>query len=153
MCPDSARILGSPPLPLHASPRQTVGVPEYAELTLSDGATVRLALTAVGNTPTAAGSAPEGLPDEVGSEVLVGSGGRAAAVATATLRTVLSPLGPLLQEVHDTVTATPTPPDEINVEFGVQIGQDLKIGIVGSNGAASFTVAATWRTGPATGET
>ncbi|WP_328351760.1 hypothetical protein OG800_07940 [Streptomyces sp. NBC_00445] len=126
-------------------------MPEYTELTLADGAVVRLALAAVGEPPTATGSTPDGLPDEVGSEVLVSSGRRAAAVATGALRTVLSPLGPLLQEVHDTVTAAPNPPDEINVEFGVQIGQDLKIGIVGANGAASFTVAATWRTGPRQG--
>ncbi|MEK8173118.1 CU044_2847 family protein [Streptomyces sp. M19] len=56
------------------------------------------------------------------------------AVATDGLRAVLRPLGPLLQEVHDAVTAVPDPPHEISVEFGVQIGQDLRLGIVGGSG-------------------
>jgi hypothetical protein len=56
----------------------------------------------------------------------------AAALATDTLRAVLRPLGPLLQEVHDAVAAAPDRPQEINV----QVGQDLKLGIVGTGPAA-----------------
>ncbi|MDW6059016.1 CU044_2847 family protein [Streptomyces sp. FXJ1.4098] len=82
----------------------------------------------------------------MGGVTPVGRGSRAAAaLATDALRTVLRPLGPLLQEVHDAVRAAPNPPHEINVQFGVQVGQDLKLGIVGANGQASLTVSATWQ--------
>lgn len=72
-------------------------------------------------------------------------------LATDTLRAALRPLGPLLQEVHDAVASSERAPDEVSVEFGVQIGQDLKLGIVGSNGQASMKVSATWRLSSATG--
>ncbi|WP_405649325.1 CU044_2847 family protein [Streptomyces sp. NBC_00019] len=121
---------------------------DYTELTLTDGATVRLELAAVGDPPAAdSPCTTEELPDGFGTEVPVGTGrGRMATLATDALRTVLSPLGPLLQEVHDSVCAITDPPDEISVVFGVQIGQDLKIGIVGAQGQAAMTVSATWRT-------
>ncbi|WP_425444821.1 CU044_2847 family protein [Streptomyces milbemycinicus] len=82
---------------------------------------------------------------------MISCGGFAAALATDALRTVLRPLGPLLQEVHDAVCAAPNPPHEINVQFGVQVGQDLKLGIVGANGQASLTVSATWQLSAETG--
>ncbi|GDY57539.1 hypothetical protein SVIO_081620 [Streptomyces violaceusniger] len=69
----------------------------------------------------------------------------AAALAVEGLQAVLRPLGPLLQEVHNAVSAAPNPPDEIQVQFGVQVGQDLKLGIVGANGQASMTISATWQ--------
>ncbi|MFI7110306.1 CU044_2847 family protein [Nonomuraea sp. NPDC050227] len=123
-------------------------MPEYTELTLADGAAVRLELAAIGDSPGAAAHKAEDLPDGFGSEVLVGSGRRRTVqLAVDTLRTVLSPLGPLLQEVHDAAVSTANPPDELSVEFGVQIGQDLKIGIIGTQGQATMTVSATWRTG------
>jgi hypothetical protein len=59
-------------------------------------------------------------------------------------------LGPLLQEVHDAVTASPTPPREVNVTFGVELGQDLKLGIVSATGKAHLTVSATWQPGAGT---
>ncbi|WP_447035909.1 CU044_2847 family protein [Streptomyces sp. DSM 118878] len=37
------------------------------------------------------------------------------------------------------------PPTEITVIFGVQVGQDLKLGIVNGSGQAHLTVTATWR--------
>ena len=127
--------------------RHNDDVAEYTELTLADGAAVRLELTAVGEPPSTAAHETDDLPDGFGSEVLVGTGGRrTAALAADALRAVLRPLGPLLQEVHDSITSAADPPDEINVEFGVQIGQDLKIGIVGAKGQAAMTVSATWRT-------
>jgi hypothetical protein len=60
------------------------------------------------------------------------------------LRSALRPLGPLLEEVHTAVTATAHPPQHLTVEFGIQIGQDLKLGVVGANGQATMTVSATW---------
>ncbi|GGU70023.1 hypothetical protein GCM10010211_39550 [Streptomyces albospinus] len=86
------------------------------------------------------------LPDGMGPTVPVARGGAAAAAtAVAALHTTLRPLGPLLQEIHDAVTASERPPHEMSVQFGVQVGQDLKLGIVGANGQASLTITATWR--------
>lgn len=47
--------------------------------------------------------------------------------------------------MHDAIRGIPDPPHEISVDFGIQIGQDLKIGIVGANGQASMTISATWQ--------
>jgi Trypsin-co-occurring domain 1 len=84
------------------------------------------------------------LPEGFAGGLPVARGG-AAALAAGTLRGVLRPLGPLLQEVHDAVSAARDRPEEMSVSFGVQIGQDLKLGIVGASGQASMTVSATWR--------
>ncbi|MEU8826719.1 CU044_2847 family protein [Streptomyces sp. NPDC048636] len=111
---------------------------DYAEFPLPDGTPVRLELTPVA-TATPPAAPPAGVTP-------VSRAPRAATVlVTDGLRTVLRPLGPLLQEVHDAVSAAPDPPDEIQVQFGVQVGQDLKLGIVGANGQASLTISATWR--------
>ncbi|KAK1186327.1 CU044_2847 family protein [Streptomyces sp. NBS 14/10] len=127
---------------------------DYAEIVLADDTSVRLELAPVGTAPSGgpggeAGGPRPGRPGGiggVGGVTPVGRGSRAAAaLATDALRTVLRPLGPLLQEVHDAVRAAPNPPHEINVQFGVQVGQDLKLGIVGANGQASLTVSATWQ--------
>ncbi|MFF4803845.1 CU044_2847 family protein [Streptomyces sp. NPDC001351] len=117
---------------------------DYMEFTLDDGAQVRLELAPAGETE--AGDAD--LPDGIGGVTPVGRGARVGALATDALRSVLRPLGPLLQQVHDAVSGVPDPPQEISVAFGIQIGQDLKIGIVGANGHASMTVSATWRPQP-----
>ncbi|MEU5025685.1 CU044_2847 family protein [Streptomyces milbemycinicus] len=130
------------------------GVTDYAEIVLADDTSVRLELAPVGTAPSGgpggeAGGPRPGRPGGiggVGGVTPVGRGSRAAAaLATDALRTVLRPLGPLLQEVHDAVCAAPNPPHEINVQFGVQVGQDLKLGIVGANGQASLTISATWQ--------
>ena len=69
----------------------------------------------------------------------------AAAVAADALRTTLQPLGSLVQDVHDAVTTGATPPAEVSVTFGVQLGHDLRLGIVSGNGQAHLTVTATWK--------
>lgn len=82
----------------------------------------------------------------VGGVTPVGRGTRAAAaLADAGLGVVLQGLGSVLQDVHDAVRSAPQPPQEFTVQFGVQVGQDLKLGIVGVNGNASLTISATWR--------
>lgn len=130
------------------------GVTDYAEIVLADDTSVRLELAPVGTAPSGGPGGEAGGPRPsrpggvggVGGVTPVGRPSRAAAaLATDALRTVLRPLGPLLQEVHDAVCAAPNPPHEINVQFGVQVGQDLKLGIVGANGQASLTVSATWQ--------
>ncbi len=140
-----------------AAGRHNGSVPNHSELTLADGTSIRLELAPAHGAPQQAAPAgapapgPDGgaatdLPDGMGPAVPVARGGeRAAATAVAALRTTLRPLGPLLQEIHDAVTASEQPPDEMSVQFGVQVGQDLKLGIVGANGQASLTITATWR--------
>lgn len=121
------------------------------DLELDDGTPVRFLLTPPGGAPappppvTDDGDLPEGM----GRAVPVAAGGRAvASVAVGALRGALKPVGPLLQEVHDAVVATPEPPTELSVTFGVQVGQDLRLGIVGGSGQAHLTVTASWRPVP-----
>ncbi|MCX4585067.1 CU044_2847 family protein [Streptomyces sp. NBC_01481] len=125
-------------------------MPEYMELALSDGSQVRLELSGAGE-PLAVPSQGTGtadLPEGFGAARPVASGpGRAAALAADALRTALRPLGPLLDEVHGAVSASENPPQEITVAFGVEIGQDLKLGIVGANGKATMSISATWQSG------
>uniref|UniRef100_A0AAU2JW77 Trypsin-co-occurring domain-containing protein n=1 Tax=Streptomyces sp. NBC_00049 TaxID=2903617 RepID=A0AAU2JW77_9ACTN len=123
----------------------------FTELQLGDGTPVRFEVTSPAGTaevPAAPPVAETGgdLPEGMGHSVPVGRGGQAVATfAVETLRTALQPMGILLQEVHDAVTASPSPPHEVNVTFGVQVGHDLKLGIVGGNGQAHLTVSATWQ--------
>ncbi|AZM51635.1 hypothetical protein DMA15_02735 [Streptomyces sp. WAC 01529] len=127
---------------------------DYMEFTLDDGAQVRLELAAAGETPgavrgdTDAGAPDADLPGGISGVTPVGRGARVGAAATDALRTVLSPLGPILQQVHDAVRGIPDPPDQISVDFGIQVGQDLRLGIVGASGQASMTVSATWQLAP-----
>ncbi|UYQ65272.1 CU044_2847 family protein [Streptomyces peucetius] len=127
-------------------------MPEYLELDLA-GAALRVELADAGEpaaapVPDGAPEAPD-LPDGFGTATPVGRGRRAAELATDALRSTLRPLGPLLEEVHGAVAGTDNPPQELKVEFGLQIGQDLKLGIVGANGKATMTVSATWQHGTA----
>jgi hypothetical protein len=128
-------------------------VPQYAEIQLDPNTSVRLELAPVGvppqTAPTHGADADAAdLPDGISGAVPVGRAGAAASELTSeALRFTLRPLGPLLQEVHDSVSAIKNPPQEISVEFGVQIGQDLKLGIVGARGHASLTVTASWQVG------
>lgn len=113
--------------------------PAQQQLTLDDGTTVHFVLTE----PVPAGTT---VGDGLAPAIPVARGGRTiSALATDILRDTLRPLGPLVQEVHDAVTTARTPPNEIAVTFGVQIGQDLKLGIVNGSGNAHLTVTATWR--------
>ncbi|CCB77540.1 MULTISPECIES: CU044_2847 family protein [Streptomycetaceae] len=119
-------------------------MPQYAEIHLAPDTAVRLELAPVGEPPVT----PD-LPAGIAGSAPVGHGSAGvAAFASDALRRALTPLGPLLQQVHDSVTATADPPSEITVQFGVQIGQDLKLGIVGAAGQASMTVSATWQIEP-----
>ncbi|MEV7193571.1 CU044_2847 family protein [Streptomyces sp. NPDC093510] len=115
-------------------------MPEYLELDLA-GAALRVELADVGQP-----AEPGGLPDEFGVPAPVSTGGgRGVALAAGALRATLSPLGPLLDEVHASVSRAQEPPEEFTVEFGIEVGKDLKLGIVGLKGAATMTVSATWR--------
>ncbi|MCQ4043085.1 CU044_2847 family protein [Streptantibioticus rubrisoli] len=127
-------------------------MPQYAEIQLDPNTSVRLELAPVGVPPQPAPApGPEAdaadLPDGISGAVPVGRAGAASELTSEALRFTLRPLGPLLQEVHDSVSAIKNPPQEISVEFGVQIGQDLKLGIVGARGRASLTVTASWQVG------
>ncbi|MEU5599230.1 CU044_2847 family protein [Streptomyces sp. NPDC020298] len=114
------------------------------EFPLVDGTTVRFLITQEGQSA----SEEESFPDDIGPLVPVARRGQVvAAVAADVLRTTLKPLGPLVQEVHDAVSVGPTPPTEVVVTFGVQLGQDLKLGVVNGSGQAHLTVTATWKPG------
>ncbi|WP_053638554.1 CU044_2847 family protein [Streptomyces sp. NRRL F-4707] len=121
------------------------------DLTLDDGSPVRFLLAPADGTPGA--PSDDDLPEGMGRAVPVARGAASVArFAAGALRGALSPLGPLLQEVHDAATAVPDPPTELSVTFGVQVGQDLKLGIVGGTGTAHLTVTASWSpTAPAAG--
>jgi hypothetical protein len=136
-------------LPSAAGDRHNGEVPDFVELTLDDGSAVRLELAPVGDAPVGAVDDPD-LPEGFGGVDPV-SRGRAAALAVGTLRAVLRPLGAVLQEVHDSVVARPDPPQELNISFGLQLGQDLKLGVVNAGGSASMTVSATWQLPPRNG--
>lgn len=116
--------------------RHNERVPQYAEIQLADHTPVRLELTPVGDPP-------EGIagPFRTGHGPAV-----VAHLAEDALHAVLRPLGPLLQHVHDSITVADNPPNQITVQFGVVLGDDLKLGIVGANGQACMTVSATWGT-------
>lgn len=115
-------------------------MPEYLELDLS-GAEVRVELADVGEAPESSG-----LPAEFGAPSPVATGGgRVTALAADGLRLALRPLGPLLDEVHSAVSGAQQPPESFTVEFGVELGKDLKLGIVSARGRATMTVSATWR--------
>nr|WP_099054935.1 CU044_2847 family protein [Streptomyces fodineus] len=125
---------------------------DFSELQLADGTAVRFQLTPADDRAGAPAQQAGQLPEGMGATVPVSRGGRGvAAHAVETLRSTLRPLGPFLQEIHDAVAGSERPPQEISVTFGVQVGQDLKLGIVGGNGQAHLTVSATWRPAPAGG--
>ncbi|WBB62439.1 CU044_2847 family protein [Streptomyces sp. WMMC500] len=115
-----------------------------SDFELDDGTPVRFLLSPAEGAavPSQQGDTPDGM----GRAVPVGAAGRAvAALSAGALRGTLKPLGPLLQGVHDAVTATPQPPSDITVTLGVQVGQDLRLGIVGGTAQAHLTVTACWR--------
>lgn len=43
------------------------------------------------------------------------------------------------------MTTRATPPAEVTVTFGVQLGHNLKLGMVSGSGQARLTVTATWK--------
>ncbi|MEU0841696.1 CU044_2847 family protein [Streptomyces sp. NPDC005962] len=112
------------------------------EFSLDDGTTVRFLIAGEGQPDLEEAHFADG----IGPLVPVARRGHAvAAVAADVLRSTLKPLGPLVQEVHEAVSAGPTPPNEVAVTFGVQLGEDLKLGIVNGSGQAHLTVTATWK--------
>ncbi|WP_331738623.1 CU044_2847 family protein [Streptomyces sp. NBC_01276] len=114
-------------------------------VTLDDGTTVRFLLADV--SPPA--SKRDDPVDGLGPLVPVGRRGDAvAAIAADALRSTLRPLGALVQEVHSAMVTVPAPPTEITVTFGIQLNQDLKLGIVSGNGQAHLTVTASWSPTP-----
>jgi hypothetical protein len=86
------------PLPSESGDRHNGHVPEFMELTLDDGAAIRLEVAPVGEPRT-------DLPDAFG-EVEPVARGRASELAVETLRVALRPLGTVLQEIHDAVATT-----------------------------------------------
>lgn len=115
-------------------------VTEHREIPLANGTTVRLELAPVGD------ASLEDAYGGVGGVTPVARGAQAAtALANASLGVILQGLGSVLEDVHDAVRSTAHPPQEFTVQFGVQVGQDLKLGIVGANGNANLTLSATWR--------
>ncbi|MFE1316721.1 CU044_2847 family protein [Kitasatospora phosalacinea] len=134
---------------------------EYLEFELEPGVSVRLRTYPAPPPPAAppphlpgddeddAYDEDDELPEGYGGAVPVAAPARvlqhAAELSRDALRLALSPLRPLLQEVHDTLVAVPDRPQEFSVEFGVQLGADLKLGIVGGSAEASLTVSATWK--------
>ncbi|WP_406193145.1 hypothetical protein OH807_02235 [Kitasatospora sp. NBC_01560] len=138
---------------------------DFIEFSFDDGSSVLLRTFPVHaeqkaeNEGDAGGSALGGdrLPPGLGGAQPVGgrrerAAARVSALTHNALRLALRPLVPLLQEVHHTVASVPDRPDEVTVDFGVQFGSDLKLGIVGAGGQSSLTVSATWkltRPGPA----
>lgn len=134
----------SPATPLSGQgpPRRMIRMNDSQDFALSDGTTVHF-LIQPAERPT---SDAEQAPDGIGPLVPVARRRRAAAaVAADALRTTLQPLGSLVQDVHDAITTGATPPDEVSVTFGVQLGHDLKLGIVSGSGQAHLTVTATWK--------
>ncbi|GGT29852.1 hypothetical protein GCM10010207_32150 [Streptomyces atratus] len=126
------------------------------DIELDDGTPVRFLLTspagASGGAATLPAQGDGDLPEGMGKAIPVATGGRSVAnFAAGALRGALKPVGPLLQEVHDAVVAAPEPPTELSVTFGIQVGQDLKFGIVGGSGQAHLTVTASWRPAPSRG--
>ncbi|CAL9617554.1 hypothetical protein SUDANB132_05789 [Streptomyces sp. enrichment culture] len=110
------------------------------DFALSDGTTVHFLVEPTGRPVSDAERAPDG----IGPLVPVARRRRGDATVAAALRTTLQPLGSLVQDVHDAVTTGATPPAEVSVTFGVQLGHDLKLGIVSGSGQAHLTVTATW---------
>ncbi|WP_326684219.1 hypothetical protein OHB31_16480 [Streptomyces microflavus] len=147
----------------------------YAELLMDDGTAIRLQLSPAGGPPggndseqsranvvptddAASGGHPEDgayeeeLPGGVGGAEPVGRIRDATrTLARGSLRGALSPLVPLLSEVHALVSSVDHPPQEFNVQFGLELGQDLKLGIVDVKSSSSITVSATWHTAPEAG--
>ncbi|MER6073623.1 CU044_2847 family protein [Streptomyces sp. NPDC001817] len=121
---------------------------DFVEFTFDDGTV--LALQVFDALPSAhAGPQEEAVGQEsvpgFGRSRPVARGARVVAAAEGALNALLAPLVPLLQRVHDTVAAVPDAPDELSVGFGVRVGSDLKLSIVGATGEATMTINANWR--------
>lgn len=123
----------------------TDGVQDFVEFTFADGTAVALQAFAPLSTAKDGYAADDEPVPGFGASRPVSVGSRVAVAAESTLRALLAPLAPLLQQVHDSVSAVPDKPSELSVSFGVRVSQDLKLGIVGAGGEATMTVTAQWR--------
>ncbi|MET7738279.1 CU044_2847 family protein [Streptomyces sp. NPDC005402] len=115
---------------------------EYFEFTFDDGQTVLLEVFPSPLANSVAGGASPGSAPLV--PVASGGNGRVGRAARGALREVLKPLVPVLQSVHETVSAMDRRPQQLTVDLGVKVGNDLTLGIVANKGEASLTVSATW---------
>ncbi|MER7766958.1 CU044_2847 family protein [Kitasatospora sp. NPDC096140] len=123
---------------------------ETVELKLADGTGVVVELSpAPAAYPVELPPGAADLPPGSAPVVPVGRARRAAEAAGRTLADVLSPLGGVLDSVHSAVRGALRPPDEVEVELGVKLTHDLKLGIAGAGGEATITVRATWTPRPA----
>lgn len=115
---------------------------EYVEFTFDDGQAV---LLEVFPSPLADTATDGVMPGSAPLVPVAGDGsGRVARAARGALRQVLKPLVPVLQSVHETVSAMDRRPQQLTVDLGVKVGNDLTLGIVANKGEASLTVSATW---------
>ncbi|PWI42257.1 CU044_2847 family protein [Streptomyces sp. ICBB 8177] len=122
-------------------------MPRYAEIHFDENTRVRLELAPVRDPAQdhdAAASVPPHAEGVLGSKIATRAGEVVATLEQDALEHVLRPLGPLLRTVHDAVAAGDDPPQQIAVQFGLQIGEDLALGVVGASGQATITVSATW---------
>lgn len=120
---------------------------EFAEFKLSDETAVRIELAEVGDALAVPADDSPDLAEGIGGVAPVSRGRRPAVLTGEALEAVLRPLSPLLRHIHDAVASDdgPSRPEVVTAEFGVQIGQDLKLGIVGASGQMSMKISATWR--------
>jgi hypothetical protein len=150
----------------HVSPQTPAPQGAFGSVeSFDDGTPVRFVLSEPSAVPGQSSAGPDqqpesrrryaDRPDGMGTAVPVSRGGQLVAdLAVETLRRSLKPVKPLLEEVHQAVASAAVPPSEVSVTFGIQVGSDLKLGIVGSKGQAHLTVTASWLpadAGPADG--
>lgn len=120
----------------------------FTEVTLGDGTSVLLQVFDLAAPRPAAGAAdlPD-LPGDSGPTVAVGRARDAAHTTAQALREALRPLGGVLDLVHGAVLSAARPPEQVEVEFGVKLSKDLRLGIVSAGAEAALVVRASWRTG------
>ncbi|WAL73363.1 CU044_2847 family protein [Kitasatospora sp. YST-16] len=117
----------------------------FTDVTLADGTSVLLELSEL--RPADRASSDPDLPDGSGELVAVGRFRDAASTTGEALRDALRPLGGMLDLVHEGVRSAVRPPDEVEVEFGVKLSKDLRLGIVAAGAEAALVVRAKWRLG------
>ncbi|WP_431679967.1 CU044_2847 family protein [Kitasatospora sp. KL5] len=117
----------------------------FTEVVLGDGTSVLLEVFDL--EPQGPGADDDDLPDGAGEVVAVGRLRDATRTTGQALRDALQPLGGVLDLVHGAVRSAARPPQEVEVEFGVKLSKDLRLGIVSAGAEAALTVRATWRTG------
>ncbi|MFG2693605.1 CU044_2847 family protein [Kitasatospora sp. NPDC048407] len=117
----------------------------FTDVMLADGTSVLLEVSELQAPDRASGDLD--LPDGSGELVAVGRARDAARTTGEALREALQPLGGVLDLVHGAVRSAVRPPDEVEVEFGVKLSKDLRLGIVAAGAQAVLTVRATWQVG------